>query len=53
MPMPDWAEGLAWQCRGCTATYPSLWARDQCEMEDAEADRESRRRTAPKSGRTQ
>lgn len=44
MPTPEWATGLDWQCRGCTATYPSQWARDQCEREHDEDDRATRRR---------
>ena len=44
MPVPEWAEGLSWQCRGCTATYPSEWVRDMCQREHDEDDRDARRR---------
>lgn len=44
MATPEWAEGLDWQCLGCGSTYPSMWARDMCQLEHDEDDRDARRR---------
>lgn len=44
MPTPEWADGLEWQCRECTTMWSSQWARDLCELEDLDADRDARRR---------
>lgn len=46
MPDDDWSTGLVWQCLGCTRKFPSEWARDMCQMEHDEDDRDTRRRIA-------
>ena len=39
-----WDAGLSWQCTLCGATYPSEWARDMCQREHDEDDRNAGRR---------